>query len=208
MLTAVLDNTLAEKSLKEAMGQVDMGFILIAGPTCSGKTELSHILENYFWARENSVTIIREDDYRKDLQYIPRNEKGRLTDSKNAFYTKEMVEDFKKYLKNGRAEIPIYDDSARQRIAAKQYILKSNITIIEGLHVISLFYDLIDAMSIYLNTPIEECLSRKIRRDSISRHISREQVEKHFECCIMPSYRKDILPQSRYHGVILHSFDT
>ena len=195
----------ATKPFRNVLDEMNSGFIFIAGPTCSGKTTLSHTLENYFWDKHYSVNIIREDDYFKDLKNMPRSRKGYMTDSMDAFHTDEMKEDVKSYIKNGRVELPIYDVAKNKRIVSKQYIVKSNVTIVEGLHVISLFHGKIDGIFIYMDTPIDVCLERRLKRDTMLYHIPRARIEEHFKDCIMPSYEKEILPQSKKHGVILRS---
>ena len=199
------EREVAVKPFRETLEDMVSGYIFIAGPTCSGKTTLSHTLENYFWEKFHTVNIIKEDDYFKDIYDMPRNSKGYLTDSKEAFYLNELHDDVMKYIKNGRVELPMYDIAMNRRLGVKQYITKSNITIVEGLHTISLFYGLLDSVYIYMDTSLEVCLERRIRRDRTKYHIPEQKVRDHFYDCILPSYEKDIRPQREYDEVILYT---
>ena len=192
------------KPLKERLNMYDWGCILIAGPTCSGKTTLSRILENFFWEKYTSVTTIREEDYLKDFSKIPKNDKGALTDCLDSFHIEEFKEDVKMYFKNGKAELPMYDLPAGKRMQSKQYVLRGDVTIIEGLHAISLFHKIEGAISIYMTTPLDVCLKRRIERDKKYFRTSDEKTTRYFNDCVIPAYEKEILPQSKRHGVILY----
>ena len=67
-------------SLGKRLEKANWGYILIAGPICSGKTTLSRMLENFFWERYISVTTIREEDYLRPLEDIPHDANGYLID--------------------------------------------------------------------------------------------------------------------------------
>ena len=205
-MQAVLDEAVETQKVMKSIADLDTGFIFIAGPTCSGKTTLAYRLKYYFEYRFETVTVIKQDDYLKDLRDMPRSQRGYFTDSMDAFYVEEMKRDFDLYIKNGKAEIPMYDLASNSRFSAKQYIVKSQITIVEGLHTISLFHGMKNSVYIYLDTPINECLKRRIMRDRISYRIPEDRVKKHFQDCIMPSYEEEILPQRKLHGVIIYDF--
>ena len=191
--------------LKERLNSPDYSYIFIAGPTCSGKTTLSRFLEHFFWEKNTSVTVIREDDYFKNIEDIPRGPRGYLTDCKEAFHIAELQEDFKSYVENKKAALPMYDVATNKRLPSKQYVLKNDITIVEGLHTISLFHGLKESLFIYVDTPIDVCLKRRIERDKLKFRIPEERVIQHFNDCIMPSYEKEILPQRKMHDVILYN---
>ena len=198
----------ATKPFCEILNDLDEGYIFIAGPTCSGKTTLAYSLSNFFFSRFISVSVIKQDDYFKDLKDIPKSPKGYMTDSIDAFHIEEMVNDIISYIKNGKAQLPLYDIANNRRLREKQKILKTQVTIIEGLHTISLFHELLDGIFIYLNTSIEVCLSRRISRDKFKFNVPEERIIEHFNDCIIPSYYKDILPQRDMNGVIIYEAST
>ena len=206
MESIVLDRQteMAPEQLREALDNISEGYIFIAGPTCSGKTTLSHTLGNYFWSRLLSVSIICQDDYFKDLSDIPKNRSGYLTDGLSAFHTEEMIKDLTDYDKNGKVQIPMYDIATNSRLKTKQNLLKTQITIVEGLHTIHLFHNLFKGIYIYVDTPIDICLNRRIARDTLKYRISMRRVVEHFYDCIMPLYNSDILPQREFEDVITY----
>ena len=190
--------------LKERLNRPDYSYIFIAGPTCSGKTTLSYLVEQFFWEKNISVTVIREDDYFKNIENIPRGPRGFLTDCTDAFHIEELKRDFKNYLENGKAALPMYDVATNKRLPSKQYVLKNDVTIVEGLHVISLFSEIKNSIFIYADTSIDICLKRRINRDYLKFRIPEQRIIQHFNECIMPSYEKEILPQRNMHDVILY----
>ena len=201
MTSSVLEREVETKPWYECIEDINSGVIFIAGPTCSGKTTLSFTLKSYFEQRHIGVTIIKQDDYYKDIRDIPWSYKGYLTDVKDAFYLSDMVDDFKKYLKNGKAEIPVYDMIAHKRVS-QQYITKSPITIVEGLHTIATFYGLIDAVYLYMDVPTKTCAELRAERDWKNDHIKKDDSIIHFIECIGPFYEEEVFSQKYLNGVI------
>ena len=191
-------------SLGKRLEKANWGYILIAGPICSGKTTLSRMLENFFGERYISVTTIREEDYLRPLEDIPHDANGYLIDCLDAYFIDEFKSDIKKYFKNRKAELPIYDLIAHERINSKQYVFMEDVTIIEGPHVISLFKKLEGAICIYMDTPLDVCLNRRVEKERRYYQIPEEKTVRFFNERVIPSYKKDILPQRNMYGVILY----
>ena len=188
----------------KTISSIDSGYIFIAGPTCSGKTTLSNILKTHFEERGIEVTIIRQDDYYKDIKDIPWSYKGYLTDIKDAFYLEEMASDFKEYIAQGFAEIPVYDTNLHRRVSSKT-ITKKPITIVEGLHVISTFYGTLDSFYIYMDIPTKVCAVLRAEREEKEKHIGIDESICHFIECIEPFYDDEVFSQKKYEGLLIYT---
>ena len=176
--------------------------ILIAGQTCSGKTTLANNLYEEL-SKMFNVTLIHQDDYFKDLDNIPRSRFGYLTDSINAFETREFIYDVNELLAEGKVLVPRYDVPSNKRIAKDKEITKGQINIFEGLHVINILKDLPNQFSIYLNTSPEICLERRVNRDTKLFNIDESRIREYFYDCILPVSKDYIWQQEKIADIVL-----
>lgn len=175
--------------------------IIISGCTCSGKTTLSRKIESKL-SPELKVTHIEEDWYFKNLCDIPRSRAGYMMESPNAFYSEEFIKDVNELLNSGVVLMPRYDIASNTRLSKDMIVTKGDINVIEGLHTIDLLKDLRDSIKIFINTDINECLSRRIIRDK-EYGISEAMVRSHFLEIILPLYKVYIESQKQLADVII-----
>ena len=176
--------------------------VIIAGATCSGKSTLSDMLVKVF-NDEVTVAVVRQDDYFKDLSEMPKIAKGFLTDSINAFHSQEFRQDVDLLLTTGKIVIPQYDVSQNLRIAKDKQITSGDIIIFEGLHTISLLRGIEKSISIYIDTPLEICLERRVARDTGLYGIPENRIRENFTECIIPMYRSYIAPQMKMADIVI-----
>lgn len=176
--------------------------IAIAGLTCSGKTTLANELEKTF-SNEFSVTIIKQDDYFKDLCDFRKDKYGYVTDTPNAFHIDEFRQDVKKLLSAFKATVPRYDISNNKRISKDVQKCIGQINIFEGLHTIQLLNDIEGILKVFLNTKIETCLKRRIERDTCLYNIPKEIIEKKFNLSMLPIFNTYIKPQQGQADIII-----
>lgn len=167
--------------------------IVISGCTCSGKTTLANKL---------SKTIMSQDSYYKDLKDIPRYRGKYLMDSINAFHSNEYLEDSISLLNNGMVYVPNYDISSNTRKSKDLKLIKSSINVFEGLHAISILNS-IDALKIFLNTSLDECLKRRIKRDTSMYGINENLIIEHFNETIIPMYKSYIEKQKDMADIVI-----
>jgi uridine kinase len=180
--------------------------VIIAGGTCSGKTTLATNLHKQL-AKEFSVSVIKQDDYFKDIQDVPRIRKGYLMDSPNAFHTNEFQKDVRQLLNEGSTVIPRYDVAVNKRISKDVTITHAQINIFEGLHTISLLGELPNALTVFMITPLEICLERRVNRDKKLFGVAEERIRENFEDCITPMYHSYIAPQIECAEIKLEGVD-
>ena len=125
------------ENIKQKIKQYGVVNVVIAGATCSGKSTLANQLLTNFEG-EVPVTVVKQDDYFKDISEIPKVAQGYLTDSINAFHTYEFKQDVEQLLTTGETFIPRYDVSQNIRIAKDVRVQSGVINIFEGLHTIIL----------------------------------------------------------------------
>lgn len=179
--------------------------ILISGMTCSGKTTLAHDIN--LTSREHALSI-SQDYYFKDKDKLPRNEKNYfLFDSPTAFNTEEFKSDVSKLFKTGFINYPKYDVSKNKRTGYSVSIPCQEINIFEGLHTIDLLDDVVDEpLKIYMDTNVDECLRRRIKRD-IKYGMSEKEIEVYFYEVMLDQYEEYIKPQINNADIIVRNND-
>ena len=111
-------------------------FLTLAGPTCSGKTTTSYILEREFEKRNNTVKIISIDDFYRD--------RSDISDDKKPDYESISAIDFpifedcvKQILSGQTAMLPIFDFKTGTRSGFVPYVPNDHeIIIFEGIQAI------------------------------------------------------------------------
>lgn len=176
----------------------------ISGPSASGKSLLAHTIVNELGSDE--VVVISEDAYYKDNSHLPFEEREKINyDHPEAFDHALLCQHLKK-LQNGEpVDIPIYSHSKHMRLPETRRIGGSYaIIVLEG---ILLFTDkplrqLMD-IRIFMSTPLDICLIRRLKRDVVERHRSFESVLHQYETTVRPMYLQFIEPSSRYADIIV-----
>lgn len=126
----------ANKILK----QKDVKVILMAGPSCAGKTTSANLIKSILEVKGKEVISIAMDNFfknTKDRKILPD---GSIDfDSPDCVNTKQMSECFKKLFKNGEALFPEFDFITGENIEGqiKYTFNEDTIIIFEGIHVLN-----------------------------------------------------------------------
>ena len=175
----------------------------ISGPSASGKSLLANTIVNELGSEQ--VVVISEDAYYKDKSHLPFAERAKVNyDHPNAFDHSLLCEHLRKLQQGESVEIPIYSHSKHIRLAETRHIGRHAIIVLEG---ILLFVDkplreLMD-IRIFMSTPLDICLTRRLKRDVVERHRSFESVVHQYETTVRPMYLQFIEPSSRYADLIV-----
>jgi len=175
----------------------------ISGPSASGKSLLANTIVNELGSEQ--VVVISEDAYYKDNSQMPLSEREKINyDHPEAFDHALLCEHLQR-LQNGEpVDIPIYSHSKHIRLPETRRIGKHAIIVLEG---ILLFTDKtlrgIMDIRIFMSTPLDVCLTRRLKRDVVERHRSFESVVHQYETTVRPMYLQFIEPSSRYADIIV-----
>ncbi|MGQ3891994.1 uridine kinase [Legionella sp. CNM-4043-24] len=175
----------------------------ISGPSASGKSLLANTIVSELGS--DQVAVISEDAYYKDNGHLPFAEREKINyDHPNAFDHALLCDHLRQLQQLKTVDIPIYSHSKHLRMPETRRIGSHAIIIIEG---ILLFSDkaLREAMDIriFMSTPLDICLLRRLKRDVVERHRSFESVVHQYETTVRPMYLQFIEPSSRYADVIV-----
>lgn len=175
----------------------------IAGASASGKSLLANTIVNELGS--DQVVIISEDSYYKDLRHLPLAERAKVNfDHPDAFDHNLLCEHLDKLQNGETVDIPVYNHSEHIRSDETRTVGQHTIIVIEG---ILLFVDpnLRNRMDIriYMDTALDICLLRRLKRDIIERHRTIECVVEQYEKTVRPMYLQFIEPSKRYADLIV-----
>lgn len=178
-------------------------FIGIAGGTASGKSSIANILKNDF--KDNSVTIIKEDDYYKDQSNLTYEERCETNyDHPLAFDFDLMFSQLKDLLNCKAISKPTYDYTIHNRSTVIENVEPSDVIILEGLF--ALYNPEIRNMEdikIFVDTDADIRFIRRLKRDIVERKRTMENVMEQYLNTVKPMHDQFIEPTKKYADVII-----
>lgn len=115
--------------------------VMLAGPSCSGKTTTSKLLSDMFIKKGNrAYTVSLDDFYHPRSVGYPLDENGKPDyECVEALDIELLHSCFGKLLKNGSAEFPVFDFHSGERLnnAKKLELSENDVIIVEGLHALN-----------------------------------------------------------------------
>lgn len=175
----------------------------ISGPSASGKSLLANTIVNELGSSQ--VSIISEDSYYKDLGDMPFEDRVKINyDHPHAFDHGLLISHLIALRAGKTVNIPQYDHTKHMRLKTTRKVNKHRIIILEGilLFVEAQLRKLMDIL-IFMDTPLDICLLRRLARDIIHRHRSLESVLEQYEQTVRPMYLQFIEPSKRYADIII-----
>ncbi len=174
----------------------------IAGGSASGKTTVVERIKEYFG---DDIVVIGHDNYYKAHDNMSYEERSHLNyDHPSSFDTELMVADVMNLKAGQTVDIPTYDYSVHNRSQKTLRITPKSVIVLEG---ILLFYDarLRDLMDvkIFVDTPADERLARRIRRDMAERGRSLESVLTQYQETVRPMHEAFVEPTKMHADIII-----
>jgi uridine kinase len=122
---------------KDIVSRDNVKFVMIAGPSSSGKTSFSHRLSIQLRTLGKTPHPIALDNYFVNREFTPRDENGDYNfECLEAIDTKLFNEDMVKLLAGERVELPTFDFKVGRREYQGNYLQlgADDILVIEGIH--------------------------------------------------------------------------
>lgn len=173
----------------------------IAGPSCSGKTELA------FWlAHRTGAPILNLDHYYRELNELSFEQRARTNfDEPAALDHEEILRDARTLAAGGAISAPRYDYTIHTRVEGSQRIETAPVIILEGLF--ALYWAELRELyrlRVYVDAPDELCLERRLRRDVQERGRTAASVREQFEATVRPMAQMHILPTREFAEVTVN----
>jgi len=179
--------------------------VAVAGCSGSGKTTLAAEL-----ARTLGGLHFHFDNYYRDLSHLAPEVRAVQDFDDPAILEIELLRDHVAALARGEVvERPIYDFSTHSRVAGKtEAIVARDLLVVEGilaLHYAELlpFYQ----ARVFVETPEELCLERRLRRDIAERGRTEESVLAQYAATVKPAAERYVLPSAAVADLVVDGRD-
>jgi len=184
---------------------VDKKIIIIgiAGASGSGKSLLANTIIRELGS--DQVAVVSEDSYYKDHSDIPFEERAKINyDHPNSLDHEFMLQQLIELQQGKSVQVPRYNHSLHIRENETRTLREHTIIVIEGilLFVEKNIRDQMD-IRIFVDTALDVCLIRRLRRDMQERGRSLEAVLKQYEETVRPMYLQFIEPSKRHADLIV-----
>ncbi len=183
---------------------VDKTIIIgISGPSASGKSLLANTIVSELGSEQ--VVVISEDCYYKNHDSLSFAEREKINYDHPNSIEHELLKKHLQLLQTGSTvDTPLYDHGNHQRKKETRPIGKHTIIVLEGilLFVEPELRELMD-IRIFMDTPLDICLTRRLRRDITERKRTLDSVLEQYQATVRPMYLQFIEPSKRYADVII-----
>ena len=176
----------------------------IAGGSASGKTSVAEILRDAYDGN-NSVTIIRQDDYYKDQSHMPFEERLKTNyDHPFAFDNDLLIDQLNKLIEGYSIEKPTYDYANHTRSYVTETISPCDVIILEGLFVLQdeAIRNMLD-MKIFIDTDADIRFIRRLKRDVKERARTLESVCQQYMTTVRVMHNAFVEPSKKYADIII-----
>lgn len=175
----------------------------IAGASASGKSLLAETLVEEL--QSEHLCVISEDSYYKDQSHLSMEERVRTNyDHPDSMDHALMLEQML-LLKNGEGvHVPLYDYSEHNRRPITRKVNPARVIIYEGIllftnpHIRKTF-----DLRFFMDTPLDICLIRRMKRDIISRGRDVDSVIRQYLETVRPMYMQFIEPARQHADLII-----
>lgn len=175
----------------------------VAGGTASGKTTVSMALLEQ--AGSQNIAYLTHDSYYRDLDEVPRTPGGVPNfDHPDSLETSLLIEHIRQLQLWRPVEVPTYDFTTYRRLPGTRPVLPQPVILVEGilLFVEPELRNLFD-MRIFVDTPDDIRLIRRLKRDVAERGRTPESVIEQYLETVRPMHLEFVEPSKRHADVII-----
>ena len=175
----------------------------LAGGTGAGKTLVAQSIAQDLGG--DSVLLIEQDSYYKDLQHIPLGEReNRNFDHPDAFDRDLLRTQLEALLAGREVDMPSYDMRTHTRVGQPMRVKGRRILILDGLLVLEDpgLRHLMD-IKIYVDADPDIRFIRRLKRDLTERGRTLDQVIRQYESTVRPMHLQFVEPSKRYADLVV-----
>lgn len=179
----------------------------IAGPSASGKSLITSTLYREVRDRvgDKNIGVIPEDSYYKDQSHLTMEGRVKTNYDHPSAMDHSLLLQHLQMLKAGQQiELPIYSYVEHTRTSQTIILKPKKVIILEGILLLT------DArlrqemnFSIFVDTPLDICLMRRMKRDVNERGRSMDSVMAQYQKTVRPMFLQFIEPSKQYADIIV-----
>lgn len=175
----------------------------IAGASASGKSLLAETLVNEL--KSEHLCVISEDSYYKDQSDMTMDQRVLTNYDHPSSMDHDLMLEHMMMLKNGEAvNVPTYDYTQHNRTTETRLVKPARVVIYEGilLFISPAMREAFD-LRFFMDTPLDICLIRRLKRDIVSRGRDVDSVTKQYLETVRPMYMQFIEPSRQHADMII-----
>lgn len=181
--------------------------IAIAGASASGKSLFSQTIYNELVneLEPGAIAILEEDAYYRDQSHLPFDHRTQTNyNHPDAFEHELMCEHLMQLRAGNVVEVPIYDYAQHTRSEKTRRINPARVIIVEGILLLS-DEKLREEFNIkvFIDTPLDICLMRRMQRDIEERGRSLPSVIEQYQATVRPMFYQFIEPSKQNADLVV-----
>jgi uridine kinase len=181
--------------------------IAIAGASASGKSLFSQTIYNELVneLEPGAIAILEEDAYYRDQSHLPFDHRTQTNyDHPDAFEHELMCEHLMQLRAGNAVEVPTYDYAQHTRSDKTRRINPAKVIIVEGILLLS-DEKLREEFNIkvFIDTPLDICLMRRMQRDIEERGRSLPSVIEQYQATVRPMFYQFIEPSKQNADLVV-----
>lgn len=181
--------------------------IAVTGASASGKSLFAQTIYDELLPElgASGIVIIKEDSYYKSQSHLSMEERVKTNyDHPSAFDHSLLSEHLTQLTAGNEVDIPTYCYTTHTRLSETQHLSPTPIILVEGILLFSNkeLRDKFD-IKIYIDTPLDICLVRRISRDTVERSRSVESITEQYLTTVRPMYHQYIEPNKVFADIVV-----
>lgn len=179
----------------------------IAGASASGKSLIATTIYNELREKvgDHQIGVITEDCYYRDQSNLTMEERVKTNyDHPNALDHDLLCEHLEQLIEGNAVEVPNYSYSEHTRTEETSTMTPKKVIILEGILLLTdpRLRKLMHA-SVFMDTPLDICLLRRVSRDVQERGRTMESVLSQYQKTVRPMFMQFIEPSKQYADIIV-----
>ena len=179
----------------------------ISGASASGKSLITKTIYNELKTKvgDDQIGIITEDRYYRSQDHLTMDERIKTNyDHPSSLDHDLLCEHLEILLSGGEVDLPIYNYAEHTREKFTTKMEPKKVIILEGILLLtdSRLRKLMQA-SIFMDTPLDICLLRRLQRDILERGRTMDSVMDQYKKTVRPMFLQFIEPSKQYADIIV-----
>jgi uridine kinase len=181
--------------------------IAIAGASASGKSLFASTVYQELVAElgTDGIAILAEDAYYRDQSHMTMEQSVLTNYDQPAAFEHDLLMQHLKQLKAGEAvEMPQYSHKTHTRLPDTIKVAPARVVMVEGILLLTdeKLREQFD-ISVFMDTPLDICLLRRIKRDIEERGRTLQSVTEQYEQYVRPAFFDFIFPSKQYADLVV-----
>ncbi|MBV7297625.1 uridine kinase [Enterovibrio paralichthyis] len=179
----------------------------IAGASASGKSLIASTIYQELKEKvgDHQIGVITEDRYYRDQGHLSMEDRVKTNyDHPQALDHDLLCKHLQELMEGKAVEVPQYSYAEHTRMEETTTLTPKKVIILEGILLLTdpRLRDLMHA-SIFMDTPLDICLLRRVKRDVAERGRTMESVLEQYQKTVRPMFMQFIEPSKQYADIIV-----